>query len=148
MNITILVYTVLTSVWLDNVDSIHMKNMKTSYIAHILYRYLHIWTQVRLDNIDTYREVAHILALGSNYATTEKYIDGRYDLHLQKIGNNYRAYMWVISKEILAYLAITVSLQIKKIFKSWFLEPNFVWPTIVQNLFGDWLIWLKPTNFS
>ncbi|XP_063404955.1 synapsin-like isoform X1 [Mytilus trossulus] len=49
--------------------------------------------KVRLDNIDTYREVAHILALGSNYATTEKYIDGRYDLHLQKIGNNYRAYM-------------------------------------------------------
>ncbi|KAJ8302106.1 hypothetical protein KUTeg_021093 [Tegillarca granosa] len=48
---------------------------------------------VRIANHYDFQDLAGVVAVSKCYSTTESYIDTIYDIHIQKIGNNYKAYM-------------------------------------------------------
>ncbi|XP_033745221.1 synapsin-like [Pecten maximus] len=49
--------------------------------------------KVRISNHYDFQDMAGVVAVSNCYTTTESYIDTIYDIHIQKIGNNYKAYM-------------------------------------------------------
>ncbi|XP_040570480.1 synapsin isoform X1 [Lepeophtheirus salmonis] len=49
--------------------------------------------KVRIDNASGFQEMAGLVSVANSYCSVECFIDAKYDLHVQKIGNSYKAFM-------------------------------------------------------
>jgi hypothetical protein len=49
--------------------------------------------KIRANNINDYQDASSVVAVTGTYCTSEPYVEARCDVHIQKIGNQYKAFM-------------------------------------------------------
>jgi len=49
--------------------------------------------KIRIESPTDYEDIVSLVACTKTYATIEPYIDSKCDIHIQKIGTNYKAFM-------------------------------------------------------
>lgn len=49
--------------------------------------------KARAETNQEFLDLASLAALANTYSTSEPYVDTKYDVHVQKISNNYKAFM-------------------------------------------------------
>ena len=47
-----------------------------------------------MENEASLQDITSVIAIAGCYCTVEPYVDSKYDLYIQKIGNNYRTFVY------------------------------------------------------
>ena len=50
--------------------------------------------KVKVESLQHYQDIRSVLMVANSYCTIEPFVDAKCDLHIQKIGTNYKAFTY------------------------------------------------------